>query len=125
MAAMDDDLGVPAALAVLHETVSEGNRLLADRTSSDAELATLLRSVRGMLAIIGVDPLDPHWAGGSGSSDAAHVVLDLLVKERLAARQAARAERDFAAADAVRDSLRAAGVLIEDTPDGPRWSLEA
>ncbi len=125
VAAMDDDLGVPAALAVLHESVSEGNRMLADRAGSDADLATLLGSVRGMLDILGVDPLDPTWAGGTGTSDAAHDALDALINERLAARQAARAARDFAAADAVRDSLRAAGVLIEDTPDGPRWSLEA
>ncbi len=125
VAAMDDDLGVPAALAVLHETVSEGNRMLADRTGSDPELAALLGSVRAMLGIIGVDPLDPTWAGDTGSADVAHAALDALVRERLAARQAARQARDFAAADAVRDSLRAAGVLIEDTPDGPRWSLEA
>jgi cysteinyl-tRNA synthetase len=125
VAAMDDDLGVPAALAVVHEAVSEGNRMLADRTGSDADLATLLGSVRGMLDVLGVDPLDPAWASGTGTSDAAHEALDALVNERLAARQAARAARDFAAADAVRDSLRAAGILIEDTPDGPRWSLEA
>jgi cysteinyl-tRNA synthetase len=98
--------------------------MLADR-GSDTELTTLLGSVRGMLDIIGVDPLDPTWGAGASSSDAAHDALDALVKERLAARQAAREARDFAAADAVRDSLRAAGVLIEDTPDGPRWSLEA
>ena len=125
VAAMDDDLGVPAALAVIHESVSEGNRMLADRGSSDAEIVTLLGSVRGMLDILGVDPLDATWAGGTGTSDAAHDALDALINERLAARQAARDARDFAAADAVRDSLRAAGVLIEDTPDGPRWSLEA
>jgi cysteinyl-tRNA synthetase len=125
VAALDDDLGVPAALAVVHEAVSEGNRMLADRASSDADLVALLGSVRGMLDVLGVDPLDPAWAGGTGTSDAAHDALDALIHERLAARQAARAARDFAAADAVRDSLRAAGVLIEDTPDGPRWSLEA
>ena len=123
--AMDDDLGVPAALAVIHETVSQGNRLLADSTSSDADLAGVLGSVRRMLDVLGVDPLAPQWAGDAGGADAAHEALDSLINERLAARQAAREARDFAAADAVRDSLRAAGVLIEDTPAGPRWSLEA
>jgi cysteinyl-tRNA synthetase len=123
--AMDDDLGVPAALAVIHETVSEGNRLLADSHSSDEELAGVLGSVRRMLDVLGVDPLAPQWAGDPGGADAAHAALDALINERLAARQAAREARDFAAADAVRDSLRAAGVLIEDTPAGPRWSLEA
>ena len=123
--AMDDDLGVPAALAVIHETVSEGNRLLADARSSDEDLAGLLGAVRRMLDVLGVDPLAPQWAGDSGGADAAHEALDALINERLAARAAAREARDFAAADAVRDSLRAAGVLIEDTPAGPRWSLEA
>jgi len=122
---MDDDIGVPAALAALHESVSEGNRLLTDPDGDDAQVAAALASVRRMLDVLGVDPLSPTWAGTAGESDAAHRALDALVAERLAARQAARAARDFAAADAVRDSLRAAGVLIEDTPAGPRWSLEA
>ena len=121
-AAMDDDLGVPAALAVLHEHVSEGNRMLAEG-ASDEELVVVLGAVRRMMDVLGVDPLDPHWAAGGGS-DAAHAALDALVGQRLAARQAARAARDFAAADAVRDSLKAAGILIEDTPSGPRWTLE-
>lgn len=122
-AAMDDDLGVPAALAVIHETVSEGNRLLADPRSQGAKTAALLASVRGMLGVLGVDPLDPQWAEAHGD-DAARAALTALVGDRLAARQAARAARDFATADTVRDSLKAAGILIEDTPSGPRWSLE-
>jgi cysteinyl-tRNA synthetase len=123
VAAMDDDLGVPAALAVLHETVSEGNRLLADPTSADDALVTAWAAVRRMMAVLGVDPLDPQWATG-GSSDAAHRSLDALVSALLADRQAARAERDFTKADTIRDELKAAGILIEDTPAGPRWSLE-
>ncbi|HEX6888320.1 MAG TPA: cysteine--tRNA ligase [Candidatus Nanopelagicales bacterium] len=122
VAAMDDDLGVPAALAVLHETVSEGNRVLAVGGPSGG-LAQLLGAVRGMLGVLGVDPLDPHWAQGAGGDDAARAALDVLVRDRLEARQAARAARDFATADAVRDALKAAGVVIEDTPDGPRWGL--
>ncbi|MGB7979988.1 MAG: cysteine--tRNA ligase [Candidatus Nanopelagicales bacterium] len=125
VAAMDDDLSVPAALAVLHETVSAGNRLLADPGSPDAPLVALLGAARHMLAVLGADPLAPMWATDASDSDAAHTALDSLVGERLAARTAARAARDFAAADAVRDTLRAAGILIEDTPAGPRWSLEA
>jgi cysteinyl-tRNA synthetase len=123
VAAMNDDLGVPAALAVLHESVSEGNRLLADPASDRAELAPVLASVRRMMGVLGVDPFDPHW-DQPGAVGAAHDALDALVQERLAARQAARAARDFAAADAVRDSLKSAGILIEDTPTGPRWTLE-
>jgi cysteinyl-tRNA synthetase len=123
VAAMDDDLGVPAALAVLHEAVSEGNRMLADPTSADAGLLTVLASVRRMLGVLGVDPLDPQWSQ-EGGSDAAHAALDVLVTELLADRQAARAARDFTSADTIRDELKSAGILIEDTPAGPRWSLE-
>ncbi len=122
--AMDDDLGVPAALAVLHETVSAGNRLLADpRTTRDA-LVAALGPVRAMLDILGVDPRSEPWSTGSPGDGNAARALDALISERLAARQAARQARDFTAADAVRDSLREAGILIEDTPNGPRWSLE-
>jgi cysteinyl-tRNA synthetase len=120
-AAMDDDLGVPAALAVLHETVSEGNRLLAAGETGQA-LVESWASVRAMLGVLGVDPLDPQWAAGGGS-DAAHAALDVLVRDRLEARQAARAARDFATADAVRDALKEAGIVIEDTANGPRWAL--
>jgi cysteinyl-tRNA synthetase len=121
--ALDDDLGVPAALAVLHETVSEGNRVLSAGAPADRELGPLWASVCAMLDVLGVNPLSPHWSSG-GTSDVAHRALEALVSERLAARQAARAARDFATADGVRDTLRAAGILIEDTPAGPRWSLE-
>ncbi len=121
--AMDADLGVPAALAVLHEHVSEGNRMLAAGAADEA-LARVLGAVRRMLDVLGVDPLDPQWTAG-GSADAAYRALEALVGERLEARQAARAARDFATADAVRDALKAAGVLIEDTPAGPRWTLDS
>ena len=121
--AMDDDLGVPAALAVVHETVSEGNRMLGSQRAEPEALGRVLSAVRGMLDVLGIDPLDEKWGTGQ-SSTAAHRALDALVTDRLLARQVARAERDFAAADAVRDGLRRAGIAIEDTPAGPRWSLE-
>ncbi len=121
-AAMDDDLGVPAALAVLHEEVSEGNRMLAGG-ADDAAVGDVLRRVRRMLDVLGVDPLALPWRE-SRAGAAPGRALDALVGERLAERQAARAARDFPAADRVRDSLRAAGVIIEDTPSGPRWTLE-
>jgi cysteinyl-tRNA synthetase len=77
-----------------------------------------------MTDVLGVNPLDPHWAGAttSGQGDATSA-LDALVQAQLAARQSARAARDFAAADAIRDQLTTAGIAIEDTPSGPRWSL--
>ncbi len=78
-----------------------------------------------MTDVLGVDPLDPHWSAATGEQDdALRVALDSLVRADLDARAAARKERDFAAADAIRDRLAAAGITVEDTPDGARWSIE-
>jgi cysteinyl-tRNA synthetase len=120
-AALDDDLGVPQALAVVHEKVHEGNNALA---AGDAEVtAAALASVRAMLGVLGLDPLAQPWAG-RGADDDLREVIDALVKATLAERQAARDRGDYAEADVIRDRLRAAGVLIEDTADGPRWELK-
>jgi cysteinyl-tRNA synthetase len=117
--AMDDDLGTPAAVAVVHDTVRHGNTALAD--GDDATAAAALGAVRAMLRVLGLDPLDPHWATGGDGRLAG--VTDGLVRLALEQRQAARARRDYAAADAVRDRLTALGVQVEDTPQGPRWEL--
>jgi len=120
--AMDDDLSVPAALAAVHDVVREGNKLIADGASP--ALAGSLGSVRAMLGVLGLDPLDPVWAGGSSDSGRFRDVVDALVGVALDQRAAARARKDFEAADQVRDALHAAGVVVEDTPHGPRWTLE-
>lgn len=120
-AAMDDDLSVPAALAVLQATIGEGNKLLAE--GNTAELAGVLASVRSMLDVLGLDPLSPTW--DRGGDDAAYAqVIDSLVGGLLEQRQEARASKDFATADRVRDQLTAAGIEIEDTPQGARWSVK-
>jgi cysteinyl-tRNA synthetase len=121
-AALDDDLGVPGAVAVLHQTVRAGNTALA---ASDKESAkTRLGEVRAMLGVLGMDPLAEPWAG-SGGGDAAGLreVVDSLVAVALEQRQAARARKDYAAADEIRDRLTAIGIAVEDTPAGPRWTL--
>ncbi len=117
---MDDDLGTPAAVAVVHETMREGNRL-ANAGDPDGAAKAAGR-VRAMLDVLGLDPTDPHWASGGGSDDLRSVV-DALVQGLLEKRAEARASKDFAAADAIRDQIKAAGIEIEDTPDGPRWSV--
>ncbi|MEV7398606.1 cysteine--tRNA ligase [Aeromicrobium sp. NPDC092404] len=120
-AAMDDDLSVPAALAVLQAAIGDGNKLLAGGAS--AELTAALASVRAMLDVLGLDPLSPTW--DRGGDDAAYAqVIDSLVGGLLEQRQAARADKDFATADRVRDQLTAAGIEIEDTPQGARWSVK-
>jgi len=117
-AAMDDDLAVPKALAVVHEAVTEGNSALAagDRAGAAKHAA----DVRAMMAVLGLDPLDEHWSGGGSGLDA---VVDALATVALGQRQAARERKDWDAADAIRDQLLEAGVVVEDTPDGSRWEL--
>jgi len=119
-AAMDDDLNTSRALAVVHDLVREGNAALAD--TDHAAVATALAEVRAMLGTLGVDPLDPQWSV-AGSTQLRGVV-DSLVALALDQRAAARGRKDWPAADAVRDQLKAAGVVVEDTPNGPRWSIE-
>jgi cysteinyl-tRNA synthetase len=122
-AALDDDLGVPTGVAVLHDTVRAGNVALTQ--GDDNAVQRALNEVRAMAQVLGIDPLDPHWQGGSGSEDSAvRIALDILVRAELDARAQARKEKDFGAADAIRHRLAAAGVAVEDTPDGARWTLE-
>jgi cysteinyl-tRNA synthetase len=122
-AAMDDDLGVPAALAAVHACVRDGNQALAG--SDKAGVRASLVRLQGMLGVLGLDPLAPPWAGsGSGSSDRLTDVVGALVKLTLEQRDAARARRDYATADAIRDGLDEIGVQVEDTPQGPRWELK-
>jgi cysteinyl-tRNA synthetase len=118
-AAMDDDLGTPAAVAAVHDAVREGNTALA--AGDEATVARVLGSVRAMLGVLGLDPLDPRWT--AGTDERLGQVTDGLVALALDQRRAARARKDFAAADAIRDQLKALGVQVEDTPQGTRWEL--
>jgi cysteinyl-tRNA synthetase len=119
VAALDDDLAVPQALAVVHENVTEGNTALAAGDLAGA--AKQAESVRAMLAVLGLDPFAAPWATAAG--EGLREIVDALVSVALEQRQAARARKDYAAADAIRDGLQAAGVVVEDTAAGPRWEL--
>ncbi|HEX5741089.1 MAG TPA: cysteine--tRNA ligase, partial [Pilimelia sp.] len=118
-AAMDDDLNTSAALAVLHDTLREGNGALA--ADDGAALAPALAAVRGMLDVLGLDPLAAPWRDEAGGD--LRGVVDALVELALHQRAQARERKDWAAADAVRDQLKQAGVVVEDTPHGPRWTV--
>jgi cysteinyl-tRNA synthetase len=121
VAAMDDDLAVPQALAVVHAELRNGNNALA---AGDREgTARAAARVRAMLTVLGLDPLSEPWTAAGRDGDL-HGVIDALVGVALSQREAARERKDYQAADAIRDDLRAAGVLIEDTPTGPRWELK-
>lgn len=121
-AALDDDLGVPAALAAVHNAVREGNTALESGDGGRAR--QIAAQVRAMTAVLGTDPLDPHWAA-EGVDDDAHAALDVLVKAELERRAQARAAKDWTTADEVRDRLAAAGVEVTDTPDGAQWALKS
>jgi len=115
--AMDDDLNVPQALAVLHETVRAGNAALA---AGDAEtVRSALDSVLAMTRVLGLDDVASTGAAEGPALEA----LDALVTAQLEARAAARAAKDWAASDAIRDALTGAGVVVEDGPQGASWSL--
>lgn len=119
-AAMDDDLNTSAATAVLQDVLRDGNTALADGDDDATRVA--LASARAMLDILGVDPLDPGYTGGERGGDL-RAVVDALVALALEQRAQARQRKDWASADAVRDQLKHAGVVVEDTSHGPRWTI--
>lgn len=116
-ASLDDDLGVPQALATLHETVRAGNSAID--AGDTAAAITAARAVTAMLGVLGLDTAAP--AAATGAVDTA---LDALVQEMIAQRARARADKDWAAADRIRDAVAAAGITLEDTPAGTNWSID-
>ncbi|KQB83157.1 cysteine--tRNA ligase [Corynebacterium oculi] len=119
-AAMNEDLAVPRALAEIHTAVRAGNSALA---AGEEERAREIGSqVRAMTSVLGVDPYD--WAEDTGTGEAAHGALDILVRAELERRAQARAEKNWAVADEVRDRLAAAGIEVTDTPEGAQWALK-
>ena len=118
-AAMDDDLAVPQALAVVHSAVREGNAALG--SGDKAVVTERYGEVRAMLGVLGLDPLAEPWRDDR-QTDLTGVV-DALVGVALDQRQEARRRKDYAAADTIRARLTAAGITVEDTPAGSRWTL--
>ena len=116
--AMNDDLAVPAALAFISEQARLGNTAI---TSGD-KVAIVLHAgnVRGALNVLGCDPFDAVFATGSAASTE---TLDGLISLALQQREAARARKDFATSDAIRDTITELGITIEDTAAGPRWTV--
>ena len=116
--AMNEDLAVPTALAVIAEVMRNGNSALTSGDSAGVRRAAA--EIRGGLSILGCDPSDPVFASASNTDQQ---LLDGLISLALEQRAAARARKDFAAADVIRDQIAALGVVIEDTASGTRWSL--
>jgi cysteinyl-tRNA synthetase len=118
--AMNDDLGTPAAVAVLHSAVRDGN--LAIDSGDQDQVAARLGEVNAMLSILGLDAAGEAWQRG-GEDPRLAAVVDGLIAELLKQRAAARDRKDFASADAIRESLAELGVEVSDTPQGPRWKV--
>lgn len=122
--AMDDDLNVAGALAVVYERMKTGNSAI---TSNDlAQTYQALQDVRAMLSILGLDPASQQWlpyTSGSVGDTQMRVALDQLVQAIITERAQARADKDWAKADAIRDRLTAAGIVVEDSAVGARWHL--
>ena len=112
--AMNDDLAVPLGLAFISESMRIGNTAGEDKKV----LAKTAGEIRGALSILGCDPKDAAFA----SSKSNDLAMDGLIKLALEQREAARARKDFAAADQIRDQIASLGITVEDTSNGPRWS---
>ena len=149
--AMNDDINVAGAQAAIFVAIRKGNALLndallndaspnkaslkenANNSNSDCEIINNLRnsviSVRAMLDTLGLDPYSQQWSSNLSKDESCennsseHEALSALIKSQLEARAKARSVKDFATADAIRDSLIASGVVIEDTPNGYSWHL--
>jgi len=107
-AALDDDLNISAALAALFDLVRELNRRIAERSLSTADAGRALGSLRDLDRVLAILPDE--------AADLPPGAADLL-----SAREGARANRDWATSDRLRDELATLGVVVEDTPDGQRW----
>lgn len=121
VAAMNDDLNVSAALAVIHEYVRRGNNALAHH--DDVETEQYQRLVRSMLDVLGLDPQAEPWREQAGVSSSRNRALEVLVEKVLDERTAARAEKNWERADQLRDTLSAAGITVEDAADGYTWKV--
>jgi cysteinyl-tRNA synthetase len=114
---MDDDLAVPQVLAQISEWMREANSTTDKKVISDSA-----SKISGALSILGCDP-DDYQNTVNANSEIINQQANKLVQLALQQREAARARKDFAEADRIRDEILKMGISIEDTPTGPRWSL--
>jgi cysteinyl-tRNA synthetase len=118
-AAMDDDFNTREAISVLFEMAREVNRLKRDANPQASVLASQMRSLGNILGLLELDP-HTHLQGEAGEGDLADADIDVLVTQR----NQAKTDRDFALSDQIRDQLKDAGVVLEDSKEGTRWKRE-
>jgi cysteinyl-tRNA synthetase len=118
--AMNDDLNIPAALAVLHESVRAGNSSLDEELLKEAALS--YAEVLSMVRVLDINPEDQFWQL-AGSAQQSMRALDGLVRSLIDQRNQARDNKDFETSDRIRDQLKAVGVVLEDSADQTHWSL--
>ena len=121
-AAMDDDFNTPEALAVLFDLAAESNRKRTAEAGEAMQLLGLLRGLGGVLGLLQRDSLQFMQAGTTESVDAEYTAV--RIETMIEARLAARKEKDFKRSDAIRDELKAAGILLEDAAGGTQWRRE-
>jgi cysteinyl-tRNA synthetase len=119
--AMNEDLNIPAALAVLHESVREGNASLDEQLPHQA--ARNYAEVLAMVDVLNINPTAKFWQGSG--SQAAMSALDGLVRSLIEERNVARDSKDFKTSDRIRDQLKAVGVTLEDSAGSTHWNLDA
>lgn len=127
VSAMNDDLNVAAALAVVYEQVKLGRQLLAAKTVDVVVLARVLQATRSMLDVLGLDPGSKQWktalTAGRQEQTPESAALTALVENLLEQRSKARERKDWVEADTVRNLLVESGINVEDSPTGVHWHL--
>ena len=121
VAAMDEDLNIPVALATIFDSVRAGNAAID--AGDSAAVKQHIQQVRAMLSVLGIDPMASEWATAATGNQAEHQALDALIQSLLQQRQDARANKDFARADEIRNQLSAAGIVLSDSADATHWSV--
>jgi len=119
-AAMDDDFNTREAIAVLFDMAREVNRLKRDADAGAAKLASQMRGLGNILGLLEMDP-QTYLKGEAGEGDLSDAAIDTLVAQR----NEAKTNRDFALSDKIRDQLKDAGVVLEDSKEGARWKRES